>query len=291
MNTIEFLRLCVDFAILRREKPFVLGLAITDICNLACRHCKVANQQHVMMSYGEVRAHLESGWRRGARVVYFEGGEPYLWHDGRQRLDELVVLARDLGYLGVHVYTNGTHPISAPADFTWVSIDGPDDTNFALRGVAAEVALANLAACRNRCGIVFTVNTVNQRVIEPFLRLVRTRLPKLRVMFFFHTPYYGMDELFLSPEQRAEVIRTIVSCKKAGLPVMNSKAGLEAMLTGRYPHPTGLYRVVDSSGDYRCCRAIDQPGVCRHCGYSSCAEIMLARDLRPGPIRSVWHTW
>jgi MoaA/NifB/PqqE/SkfB family radical SAM enzyme len=288
---IEFLRLGVNFAILRRELPFILGLAITDICNLSCRHCRVSNHRHEMMSYDEVRAHLDSSWRGGARAVYFEGGEPYLWRDRQQRLPELVALARELGYLSVHVYTNGTFPITAPADFTWVSIDGPDEINLALRGVTAETVIANTAACSSRCGIVFTVNTVNRHSIEPFLRLVQARLPGLRVMFFFHTPYYGIDELFLSPEQRSEAICTIAACKRAGLPVMNSKAGLKAMQTGRYPHPTNLSRVVDRGGDYQCCRAVDQPGVCLHCGYSSCAEIMLARDFRPGPFRSILQTW
>lgn len=70
MNIVEFIRLGIDFAILRRERPFILGLAITDICNLSCRHCRLANEHHRMMSYGDVRAHLESAWRRGMRAKF-----------------------------------------------------------------------------------------------------------------------------------------------------------------------------------------------------------------------------
>ena len=291
MRIVEFLRFGAEFAILRRERPFILGLVITDVCNLSCRHCRVANDQGEMMSYDEVRGHLETGRRRGARVVYFEGGEPYLWRDGWRRLPDLVAVAREMGYLSVHVYTNGTRPLTAPADFTWVSIDGPDDVNLELRGVEASRVIANAAAYGGRFGIVFTVNTVNYGAIETFLRLVQTRLPGRRVMFFFHTPYYGVDELLLSDEQRSEAIRNIGACRQMGLPVMNSRAGLEAMRTGNYPHPTKLYRVVDRSGDYQCCRAIGQPDVCRQCGYASCAEIMLARNLRLGPIRSILHAW
>lgn len=291
MNFVEFLRFGINFAILRRERPLVLGLAITDICNLSCRHCRVANEKHEMMSHEEVRGHLMMGWQSGMRAVYFEGGEPYLWHDRKKRLPELVILARQLGYLSVHVYTNGTRPITAPADFTWVSIDGPNDVNFELRGVMADTVIANVAAYSGRCGIVFTVNTVNRDAIEPFLRLVGRRLPGRRVMFFFHTPYYGVDDLLLLQEQRSEAIRTLVACKRAGLPVMNSRAGLNAMETMSYPHPTKLFRVVDLTGDYQCCRAIGRPDVCRQCGYSSCAEIMLARHFRIGPIRSLLHTW
>jgi organic radical activating enzyme len=291
MNLFGLLRLGLDFAILRRERPFILGLAVTDICNLACRHCRLANTHHEMMSYDEVRSHLEGAWRRGMRVVYFEGGEPYLWRDRQYRLPDLIALARAVGYLSVHVYTNGTRPITAAADFTWVSVDGPDEVNISLRGVSAEAVFARVASSPHRCGLVFTVNTVNRAAIAPFLRLVQSRLPGRRVMFFFHTPYYGNDALHLSAPQRAEAIHAIMACKRAGLPVMNSLAGLEAVLSGDYPHPTGLYRVVDRTGDYPCCRAFGQPEVCRHCGYASCAEIMLARNWRPGPIRSILHTW
>ena len=35
MNMVEFFRLGVNFAILRRELPFIIGLSITDICNLS----------------------------------------------------------------------------------------------------------------------------------------------------------------------------------------------------------------------------------------------------------------
>jgi organic radical activating enzyme len=291
VKVFECLRCGIDFAILRRDRTYIMGLSITDICNLSCRHCRVANDRHEMMTYDEVRAHLESNWRRGVRVVYFEGGEPYLWRDRRRRLPDLVTLARDIGYLSVHVYTNGTRPITAPANFTWVSIDGPDELNRTLRGVSANQVIANAAAFGGPCGIVFTVNTVNRGVIKPFLELMQTRLPGRRVMFYFHTPYYGVDELCLSAEQKSGAIDTIAACKRAGLPVMNSQAGLRAMRTGAYTRPTTLFKVVDRSGDYQCCRSIGQPEVCRQCGYSSCAEIMLARNFRPGPVRSILQAW
>lgn len=291
MSFNEILRFGIRFALMRRKGPFILGLAITDVCNLSCRHCRVANNLHKMMRFDEIRSQLKSAWRRGMRTVYFEGGEPYLWRDGKRRLPDLVDLARGLGYLSVHVYTNGTRPLTAPADFTWVSIDGPDPVNESLRGVRAEMVIDNLIAYRGRAGIVFTVNTINREVIQPFLRLIQSRLPRRKVMFFFHTPYYGVDELLLTAAQRSEAIGTIAACKKAGLPVMNSLVGLRAMETGNYHHPNAISRVVDSTGDYQCCRAIGRPEVCRHCGYSSCAEIALARNFNPGPIRSILHTW
>ena len=87
---INFLRLGIDFAILRREQPFILGLAVTDICNLSCRHCWVANAQYAMMSYSEVRAHLESGWRDAAGWTITERGA--IWVHRLQSLFSLTYI-------------------------------------------------------------------------------------------------------------------------------------------------------------------------------------------------------
>ena len=49
--------------------------------------------------------------------------------------------------------------------------------------------------------------------------------------------------------------------------------------------------IIDSTGEYQCCRAIENPEVCEHCGYSTCAEIALARDWRPGSIRQLMRAY
>jgi MoaA/NifB/PqqE/SkfB family radical SAM enzyme len=283
-RSLEVLRFGFDFLVLRAKKPFAVGLVTNDTCNLRCRHCRVANTFGYRMSYDEVRGHLERFHRLGARVVYFEGGEPYLWKDGSRRLGDLVELAREIGYLRVHVYTNGTRPLDAHPDFTWVSIDGLGETLRTLRGIEIETVLDNVRALKGRYAVVFVVNTVNLREIRGFLEFVRAELPPALVMFFFHTPYYGADELLLSPEQKGEAIDAILRCKREGLPVMNSRAGLDAIRTGRYRHPGDLSYVVDQTGDYRCCRAIGHPEVCESCGYASGAELALAQSLRPGPF-------
>lgn len=280
----ESLRVGLHFFALRSTRPFVLGLVTNDTCNLNCRHCRVANIYRYCMTYEEIRGHLERFYGRGARFVYLEGGEPYLWRDGDRRLPDVVDLARRVGYLRVYVYTNGTFPLDPAPDFTWVSIDGLGETFRRIRGIDVERVLENARGFPGRFGVVFVVNTLNYREIPQFLEFVRAELPRAGVMFFFHTPYYGVDELLPSRAQKAEAIETILRCKRERLPVLNSQAGLRALATGRYPHPTRLWYVVDSTGDYPCCRAYRHPEVCEQCGYSPCAEIVLSRSLRPGPL-------
>lgn len=57
-------------------------------------------------------------------------------------------------------------------------------------------------------------------------------------MFFFHTPYYGYDSLFVEKTEKQAVIDTLLIAKSDGLPVLNSAAGLNAIATNAYKHPT-----------------------------------------------------
>ena len=272
-----------DFLIARRNRPFILGLVITDICNLACKHCRVANIYHTSMSFDTIQRHLTEQYAAGIRYLYLEGGEPYLWRDRDFHLADIVRFAKQTGYFRVHVYTNGTAPLDKTPDFTWVSIDGIGEIYEKIRGIKVDRVLNHIRSYDGRYGIVYTVNTINYRHIDEFLTYVNTEFTGVRVMFYFHTPYYGKDHHFLSRPQRLEAIETIAANKRAGLPVMNSHAGLTAMASGNYFHPTNLWRVIDSTGEYQCCRAIGNPDVCANCGYSTCAEITLARDWRIGP--------
>jgi MoaA/NifB/PqqE/SkfB family radical SAM enzyme len=243
------------------------------------------------MSFDEIRHHLTDQYEQGVRHLYLEGGEPYLWRDGDYCLDDIVELARKIGYFRVHVYTNGTTRLTASPDFTWVSVDGLGEIYKSIRGIPIEGVLAHLRQYQGHCGIVYTVNTINYRYIVEFLEYIHSDFPGILVMFYFHTPYYGIDELFLSQAQRFEAVETLSRSKKEGLPVMNSHAGLQAMASGDYFHPNNLWHVIDSTGEYQCCRAYGNPEVCDNCGYSTCAEIALARNWRIGPIIQVMRSY
>jgi MoaA/NifB/PqqE/SkfB family radical SAM enzyme len=270
---------------LARHRPLVVGLALTDACNLRCVHCRVANVGARRLSMAEIEALLLDLHARGARILYLEGGEPYLWRDGAWTAASVVRCAREVGFLRVHVYTNGTRPLDAGADFHWVSIDGPPSMHRRIRGFPVDATIEHLRAHAGPAAVITTLNTLNLGVIDETLDFVERELPGRRVMFYFHTPYYGFDELLPSPAQRAAAAEHIVELKRAGRPVLNSAAGIRATASGRFRHPLPYVAVVDATGEYRCCRAIGAPEVCRHCGYSACAELELVRHLHPGALR------
>ena len=65
-----------------RRPPLVGGLALTDSCNLRCKHCSVGRNAFPEMTFEEVRSALVRLRGMGIPVLYLEGGEPFLWQDG-----------------------------------------------------------------------------------------------------------------------------------------------------------------------------------------------------------------
>jgi len=280
------LRQAAPFVLLRRQVPLVLGLVITDRCNLACRHCRVANVARRDMPFALVEQKLDAFHARGVRELAIEGGEPFLWRNGERRLEDVVTLARRIGYRHVHVYTNGMFPIVSSADTVWVSVDGLRESFARIRGDHFERVIAHIRAARARkLAIVFVVNTVNRQDVRPFLRFARD-LPVMGVIFYLHTPYYGRDELFLDAPARAAVIDELLACRRDGLPVLNSASGLELLRSGGWPKPNRTWWIADEGGDYPCCRAAN-PEVCADCGYAACTELIAAQRLRPDAIRTL----
>ena len=284
---LEYTRFGMSFFVFRQDKPYVLGLVTNDTCNLHCVHCRVANVEHANMPYYQIESILTQYYKKGVRFLYLEGGEPYLWRDGDYRLKDVVSLAHDIGYLRAHIYTNGTVKMDAASDFTWISIDGLDKEFRKIRGIPLERVLRNMRGLQEKHAIIFVINTINYQVIGEFLDYFKQTFPGTSIMFYFHTPYYGFDDLMLSPSQKKQAVDTLLECKRHGLPVLNSRAALRAYLSGNPGLPTNYSWVVDQTRAYRCCRANGIRSICEHCGYSTCNEIIQARAWKPGAILSL----
>lgn len=279
------------FAVLRRAEPLIYGIAPTDRCNLACRNCHVSNTDRPDMTWPQLVEAMRGAWSRGFRELYLGGGEPMLWRDGEHTLADVIAEARRIGYFHVHVYTNGTLGLDTPADMVWVSIDGLPGTYELRRGDHFhQVERAVRAGGHPRAAAIYVIDRNTAPGVEPFLRWVReTRFPIVGVMFYFHTPYYGRDELYLDAEERAAIIDRLLSCIRAGLPVLNSRAGLLALRSGRWPRRLPIAYVRDVEGEHVCCRATDD--VCADCGYAACTELTEFQRLRPSALLGMMRYW
>jgi len=261
------------FLVLRHLEPLFYGIAITDRCNLECRGCKVSNTGRPDMTWSQLIDTMQNAWKRGFRELYFSGGEPMLWRDGVHSLEDAVIMAKQIGFFHVHVYTNGTLGLDIPADLIWVSIDGLPGTFELRRGNHFNQVEHAIRENQNqKIAVIYVIDSNTKNGIKAFLQWVSdTKFPIIGVMFYFHTPYYGIDELFLIAEERAPIIDRLLDYKRAGMPIINSRAGLLALKSGNWPRRLPVTRVADMDGEYICCRAPDN--ICGDCGYAACTEI------------------
>jgi MoaA/NifB/PqqE/SkfB family radical SAM enzyme len=279
-----YTRFAWRFIVLRRLEPLFYGIVVTDRCNLECRGCKVSNTGRPDMTWDQLIDTMQNAWRRGFRELYFSGGEPMLWCDGARTLEDAVVEAKRIGFFHVHVYTNGTLGLDISADLVWVSMDGLPGTFEMRRGNYFNQVEHTVRENQNRkIAVIYVIDSNTNNGVEPFLQWVgETKFPIIGVMFYFHTPYYGPDELFLTAEERAPIIDRLLGYKQAGLPIINSRAGLLALKSGNWPRRLSVTYVADIDSEHVCCRASDD--ICADCGYAACTEITEFRRLQPSAM-------
>jgi MoaA/NifB/PqqE/SkfB family radical SAM enzyme len=279
------------FLVLQRPEPLIYGIALTDRCNLNCRGCHVSNTGRRDMTWKEVVTAMQDAWARGFRELYFSGGEPMLWHDKDHTLADAIREAKQIGFFHVHVYTNGLLGIETTADLVWVSMDGLPGVFDRRRGNHfQQVETIVRTASFPKVAVIYVIDRNTEEGIEPFLHWVQEKkFPVIGVMFYFHTPYYGKDALYLTAEERAPIIDRLLGCIRAGLPVINSRAGLLALKSGSWPRRFPVASVIDVDGESVCCRASDE--VCPDCGYAACTELTEFQRLRPSALLGMLRYW
>jgi MoaA/NifB/PqqE/SkfB family radical SAM enzyme len=277
----------IQTKIFRKDIPFIGGLVINEKCNLRCKHCKIANRRLPDLSYKEVEKGLRIFYDKGIRSVFLEGGEPFLWKDREYRLDDVIQLARKIGFKVVSIYTNGTLPITTSADTVFVSLDGLKKTNDELRGNIYDKVIANIRKSQHKSIIInFTINSKNKNELEEFCEEI-SKIKQIKgIFFYFHTPYYGFDNLFLNLEEKRKIVKRLLALKKKGYPILNSKACLRGVSKDNWKRPSKICYVYANNKLYQCCRAIGNPEVCKNCGYLGYTEIIYILKLRPSAILS-----
>jgi MoaA/NifB/PqqE/SkfB family radical SAM enzyme len=269
-----------------RRVPLSCSIILTDLCNLHCRHCTVANLGCEDPGFDEVVRDLETLYATGSRVLIITGGEPFMWRDSSHRLDNVVAAAHDIGFFRVVVCTNGTFPLESAADYLWVSLDGFPEEHDELRGGVYARVMGNVRRSRHPgVSVNFTVSRINWADFDRAAQLILQE-PRIRgVLFHLFTPYLGSDpELVLEPWQRREVVSRIWRMKQRyPLRVTNTLDGIRALARNRWPRPVWSSLVINRGRlTSCCCRAgIADATVCADCGCTPAVEMLVLQQMRP----------
>jgi MoaA/NifB/PqqE/SkfB family radical SAM enzyme len=274
----------VNYWIHGDNRPLICGLVLHNKCNLRCRHCTIVNRPAAKMDFRETTEVIDKFYADGGRCLYLEGGEPFIWKDQTHAMEDVVRYAHKKGYYAVIIYTNGTVPIQSEADTIFVSVDGLKHTHDSLRGESFDRIMDNIRKSDHpSIYINYTINSVNRSEIADFCSFIN-QIPRIRgTFFYFHTPYYGFDELYLDVDSRNGILLQLMDLKKK-YKILNSRTGLKSALRNDWKKNLKICRVYEGGQYYNCCRESNNGEVCNDCGYLSYAEINQTLKLKPGAI-------
>lgn len=227
---------------------------------------------------------LHSFYKQGGRTLYIEGGEPFLWHDGHHDLEDVVEYSHSIGFYSTIIYTNGTIPIKTSADTVFISLDGLQKTHDFIRGQTFNKIMKNIYESRHPSLFInFTINNYNKNEIKDFCEQIN-KIDQLQgIFFYFHTPYYGYDDLYIEPVERIEILHQLLNYKSK-YKILNSRAGIKSAIRNDWKRPLDICHVYEGGDVFTCCRFPGNPELCQNCGYLSYAEIHQTLRLRPSAI-------
>ena len=283
-NLIYGFKYIANYHLFKKFTPLILGLTITNKCNLQCRHCKIETRGIKNLSYDEARAAIDSFYNEGGRTIYIQGGEPFLWHDGKYGLEDILVYSHQRGFYTSIIYTNGTLPITTSADTVFISMDGLQKTHDFLRGNTFDKILTNIFdSTHSSLYINFTINYYNKAEIEDFCNYMDAIHQIKGIFFYFHTPYYGYDDLYIYPIERKKILLDLLEYSK-NYKILNSPAGLRSAIRNDWNRPLSICHVYEKGEIYKCCRFPGDSELCKNCGYLSYVEIDQTLKLKPSAI-------
>lgn len=272
-----FAKFGIKTVLFRKKQPILGTVILTDKCNLHCKHCSVNNITTVVHPYERIKGEMRTLYDMGIRILFFCGGETFMWSDGEKTLRSLVIEAKQMGFLIVNVVTNGTFPIELPeADLILLSLDGDRECHNEIRGDTYDTILENIgkATSDNIC-LYMAINQINKSTIRDVC-LTAKNTPNIRaVSFNFHTPYPDTESLALSREEKAECCKIIAEMMRSGAPVFNLKSAFPYLINNSFPTPCHQCVVMENGKLSVCGRCIDVPGLCEKCGYFFVAEYTL----------------
>jgi MoaA/NifB/PqqE/SkfB family radical SAM enzyme len=290
---IKFALFGMSTIVFKRKNPILATIILTDKCNLSCKHCAVNNITSKLYPYENIHNEMIDLYNRGIRILFFCGGETFLWQDYGRTIRDLVKEAKAIGFLIVNVVTNGTFPLDLPeADLILLSLDGNQESHDAIRGPTYHTILTNIknTASSNIC-LYMAVNKLNIPDIEEVSIVAKSNKNIKAVSFNFHTPYPSTEHLMLSQKEKQDCCNRIESLIKQGYPIFNLKSAFKYIINNSFKTPCYQCLVIEDGKEYTCGRCIEIDGLCEKCGYFFAAEYALVFDGNMRVIMDMLKTY
>ena len=274
---VHFASFGIKTIITKGKNPILGTVIVTDKCNLHCKHCSVNNITAIVHPYKQIKREMQILYDKGVRILFFCGGETFLWKDHDKTLRDLVIEAKEMGFLIVNVVTNGTFKLDLPeADLILLSLDGDKVHHNDIRGDTFDTIMKNIenATSDNIC-FYMAINKINKGVVKDVCRLARDTKNVRAVSFNFHTPYPDTRALALTKEEKQQCCDDMIEMMNEECPIFNLKSAFPYVINNNFPTPCHQCLVIENGKVSTCGRCIEIDGLCDECGYFFVAEYTL----------------
>jgi MoaA/NifB/PqqE/SkfB family radical SAM enzyme len=264
------------------KKPLVNTMIIGYECDLRCKHCTIAaNADNIpgprSMTFDFAVGKMKDYYKKGARILFFEGGEPTLWKDGDKDLRDLIKAGKSIGYFVTGYTTHGTNVIMEESDVISVSLDGTREIHDSIRGPGVfDMLMAGLEKTTHpnvfANMVVMKPNLDNVRACVEFVG-TNKRIKGIMLNFITPPPY----ELVPTAVEKKAVVELAMKLKKEGYPILNTDRALKELLDEDYsakcPYWVSWFVLPDGS-EYTGC-PMKGTESCKKCGFDAVREYRL----------------
>ena len=260
-------------------------------CNLNCKHCNLSDIEQYLpekrkLSAEEIIAEMRLQRDNGAKILYFEGGEPTMWKDGDYDLGTMIELGKKMGYFNIGYTTNGTNRFFTESDVISISLDGPREIHDLIRteGVFDKL-MVNLETLEHPSVFAnYVIQKENLHTLRETAEFVRDHPQINGIIFNFITPPPHSEALTIDEKIRA--VEEIRQLKKEKLPILNSKGGLKLLLEEDFaekcPYFVSSFILPDGSHAQGC--PLQGTESCHQCGFDAVREYYLINRGNPFTI-------
>jgi Fe-coproporphyrin III synthase len=264
-----FIKWFILLKIFRKKIPFNGAIIINDLCNLECKHCIVSNRFGKNIKFKQIEKDLKLLYSKGIRFLEITGGEPFLYKDNNKNLDDIIKLAKKIGFYRILLCTNGTLPIKTSADYIWVSLDGDKKTHNKIRGNTYDKIMQNISNSKhNKIFINYTLSKLNYRSLDFSVKEILSNQKIKGILFHFFIPYLNSDNIGINNKLKNKLINKIFLLKeKYGKKICNTKSALNYLKNGNWVKPVfGSLIIYDGKISPCCCRCeIVNKEICNNC--------------------------
>jgi MoaA/NifB/PqqE/SkfB family radical SAM enzyme len=230
------------------------------------------------ITHSEAIRVMDELYDNGSRLLIFEGGEPFLWHDGQYRLEHLLRYAKKK-FFRTGITTNGLLPLESSADIIWVSIDGLKDIHNQNRGSCFDKIITNIENSEHPKILAnITISKTNHTNIPQLIPFISQYVKGITIQFYY--PFPGTERLDLSIQERTIILDKLISLKERGLPILNSVETLQALKKNTWKCHSWLISSAEPNGQItNGCYLKNRSEIsCDLCGFAAHTEISKAYD-------------